>query len=110
MADPDVEVSVDPRAGKDRWQRLPRLRARLAHGHRAQFRMRLEAAVERSQEWPPLSVIVFPGVLPVEDDEDGGLFPAGARLEALPGLAEPAHEVLGRDLAVPPGVGEADQV
>src|SRR5207248_9006348 len=75
MADPDVEVRVNPGTGKDAGQLLLRRRARLGHRDRPQLGMRGETAVQRAEEWPPAALEVLPRVFAVEDDRDDG-FPA----------------------------------
>ena len=58
--------------------------------------MRPERAIQRPQERPALALVVLPGVLAVEDHEDGGLSPAGARAVALASLGSRRDEVVGR--------------
>ena len=86
-----------------------RARARLAHRDRPQLRVRREPPVQRAQERPSLSLVVLPGVLAVEDDEDGRLSPAGRRLNRRP--ASTSRRTKSRPpLRRPGGVREPDQV
>src|SRR5215211_7677380 len=50
MADPDEEVAVDPRSGKDARQRAGRLGGGFGHRHRPELRMVRQPAVERPEE------------------------------------------------------------
>ena len=78
VADPDVEVRVDPRAGEDAGSagaaapRTPRPSSRSAASGCV-----CEPAVQRAKERPPAALEVLPGVLAVQDDRDERLFPAG---------------------------------
>ena len=110
VADPDVEVGVDPRAGMQAGSRSVGAGAGLGHRHRAQRRVSLQPAVERAQERPSLAFVVLPGVLAVEHDEDGGLFPAAVAAIALAGGGDAVDEVVGRRLRIPGRIGEADEV
>ena len=73
----------------------------LGHRHRPELGMGLETTIERAQERPALTVVVLPGVLAVQDDEDGGLFPAGARAEAAAAFDQAPHEVVGGEVGGP---------
>jgi hypothetical protein len=86
------------------------LGARFRHRHGAKFGVRLEAAVERTEEGPPLPIVVLPRILPVEDDENRGLSPAGARGVTAPGGHQPVDEIGGGAFGRPRSVAEADQV
>src|SRR5262245_52166030 len=62
MADPDVEISIDPRPRKDVRQ-LPRCsRARLGDSDAAELGMCGQASVERSEERTTAACKVLPGV------------------------------------------------
>ena len=79
VADPDVEVGVDPGAGEDAGQ----LRASPPAHASAIVTVRSsgwlgQAAVERAQKRPAAALEMLPGVLAVEDDRDERLSPAGA--------------------------------
>jgi hypothetical protein len=110
MADPDVEVRVDPGPGENGRQLLPRPRARVAHRDGPQIRVRRQAAVEGAQERPSPSLEVFPGVLTVQDHEDGRLSPAGTLPIGAARLRQPLDEVRSGSVAGPPGIREADQI
>ena len=72
--------------------------------------MASERAIQRPQERPALALVVLPGVLAVEDDRNDGFPAAGPRRIPPAAFDQPADEVLGRGLRVPPGVGEPDQI
>ena len=99
MADPDVEVGVDPRSGEDARQfgrRRRRFRAGFAHRHSPQLGVSGEPAVYGPEERATAPLEVFPRVLTVEDDRDERLsfsaaspipFPSAVQLagsQALP--------------------------
>src|SRR5207302_4033703 len=92
MADPDVEVRVDPGTREDAFEYRSVRRARLGHRHRRELSMALEPAVQGAQEGPAAAVEMLPGVFSVQNDGDEGLFPAGARTAAAAGAAEPARD------------------
>src|SRR5207245_3583860 len=66
VADPDVEVRVDPRPGEDPRQLLSRPRARLRHRNGPQLRMTGQAPVERPETRPSTALEMLPGVLPAQ--------------------------------------------
>src|SRR5687768_15095513 len=76
VADPDVEITVNPGSREYRWQAFRSPGTCLAHRHGAQLGMGGQPSVQRAQERTTLSLIVLPGVLAVQDDEDGRLSPA----------------------------------
>src|SRR6266550_6957136 len=79
VSNPDIEVRVDPRTWKDRRHRVLWHRARLRHRDRLQRRMGAKLLVERPEERTTLPFVMLPGILAVEDDEDGRLSPVGPR-------------------------------
>ena len=110
MADPDVEVRVDPGAREDAGQLGLRAPARLAHRDGPELRMRGEPPVERPQERPSAPFEMLPGVLAVEDDEDDRLSPSARGREPAPRFRQPRDEVVGRRVGRPAGIDEADQI
>src|SRR5882672_11079119 len=72
--------------------------------------MGVEAAIERAQEWPSLPFEMLPGVLTIENDEDGRLSSVGARGVPRAGISEPLDEVVRRSVGGPRRVAEANQV
>src|SRR5918999_5160475 len=70
VADPDVEVAVDPRTGEYRRQAIRSVCAGLAHRDGSQVRMRGQTRIERAEEWPALAWVVLPGVLAVQNHRD----------------------------------------
>ena len=113
MADPDVEVGVDPRSGEDARQfgrRRRRFRAGFAHRHSPQLGVSGEPAVYGPEERATAPLEVFPRVLTVEDDRDERLsFSAASPIPAA-GFDQFADEVVRRRVGGPARVREADQV
>ena len=72
--------------------------------------MRRQPPVERAQERPALALVMLPGVLAVEDHEDGRLLPPVRAVYRAPGFDEPADEVVGGRVRPTRRVGEADQI
>src|SRR5262245_39669367 len=101
VADPDIEVGVDPRAGKDRLQLPPGRVDRLTHRDRPQLGMVRETTVQGAQKWPAASFEMFPGVFAVEDDWDQRLFSACARRKPPSGFHETGYEIIGCGLGRP---------
>src|ERR1051326_9104415 len=104
MADPDVEVRVDPGARKDRLQRRRAAwpAARVGHRHRRELGMMFEPPVQCAKKRTAAPLAMLPGILAVEDDGNDGLSPAGALAEAPAGIDEPVHEVLSGSDRIPP--------
>ena len=110
MADPDVEVAVDPGAGEDRRQRLRRTRRRLGHRDGLDVGGVRQRPVQRAQERPAAAVVILPGVLAVEDDRNGRDFPA-AGLRESPARGADVLDEIGRGRAgVPRLVVKADAI
>src|ERR1019366_7756043 len=94
-ADPDIEVGVDPGAREDVVQRLGRHQAEgFAGGEGAQPRVVANTLVEFAQEGAAVVVIVFPGVLAVQDDGHQGVAAGGQNAGAV--LADAVQEIGGR--------------
>ena len=110
MANPDIEVRVDPRAGEDPVEWGRRRLDRLVHRDGLQFGMGGQRAVEGAEERPALPLVVFPGVLPVQDDRHHGFGAAGARRKPPACLDDPANKVGSRGGGIPGRVGKANQV
>ena len=102
MADPDVEVRVDPRSREDAGQFGFRAPARLAHRDRPELWMGGEPPVKRAQKRPSAPLEVLPGIFAVEDDEDDRLSPPARRREPSPGVGQAGDEVVGRASAGQP--------
>src|SRR4029079_9423531 len=66
VADPDIQVGVDPRAGEDRAQRRRRSLARVRQGDGANLGVAAERPVERPKEGAALALVVRPPALAVE--------------------------------------------
>ena len=94
VADPDVEVRVDPGPGEDPRQFLFRSLARLRHRHGSHLRMTGQATIERPEERPSAALEVFPGVLAVQDDRDERVSPAGPVPIAAARLDQPGDEIV----------------
>jgi hypothetical protein len=56
--------------------------------------MGFEAGIEGAEKWAALTVEVLPGVLTVQNHEDGG-FAVAARTESIAGVSEFPDEVVG---------------
>src|SRR5262249_8889032 len=110
MADPDVEIRVNPGAGKDAGQLTNRRRATLGHRDRPQLRVNLEPAIEGAQEGTAAIGEMLPGVLAVEDDRDEGFSPAGSLGVTATGLDQPGNEILRGLFRRPARVHETDSV
>ena len=110
MADPDVEVRIDPGARKHAGELVRGLPTGVGHRDSPQVGIRREAAVQRAQEGPTAALEVFPGVFAVQDDWDEGIRPSRSRRISPAGLDEPRHEIAGGGVGSPPGVGKANEV
>ena len=75
MADPDVEVRVDPRTREDAGQVGFRAPARLAHRDGPKLRMGGEPPVQGAQKRSSAPLEMLPGIFAVEDDENDRLSP-----------------------------------
>ena len=108
-SDPDVEIRADPGAREDvvEWLRLY-LGQPLAHGERVNLRVGRDASIELAEKGTPVRVVVFPGVLAVQNDGYERVAAAGENAPAV--LADAVQEVprrLGRAHAL---VDEPDEV
>ena len=72
--------------------------------------MRGQHAVQRSKERAPAPFEMLPRVFAVENDRDGGLFPAARIRKAPSRLHEAMDEVRSGRFGLPAGVHEADQI
>src|SRR5262249_45914660 len=109
VAHPGGERAVHPAAGHDVRQRRGLDAAREHLGERGQLEARVlrELRVERLEEVVAVERVVLPGIFAVVGDEHGVV--AGRRV-AVGELYELAREVRGGVIAVPGGVGEADEI
>ena len=89
VADPDIEVGVDPRTGKDATQWRGRRLDRLAHRDGLQLGVRGQRRVQRPKEDAP--ALVSSSVLAGQDDRHHGSGPR-SRQNRRP-LRRRAHEV-----------------
>ncbi len=110
MANPHVEIPVDPRAGKQAGHGALDTGARLTHRDRLELGIVREQPVECPQKRTPTLRIVLPGVLTVQDDWDNGFAAVGSQREASSGLAEPLDEIARGRVGIPARVCEADQI
>src|SRR5262249_46343285 len=100
VPDPDVEIRVDPGAGKDPAQLQPWLRAGLGHGHGAELRVPRQPTIQGAQERPASALEVLPGVLAVENDWDHRFAAAGALAVASAPFDQAADEIVRRGVSV----------
>src|SRR6185369_6325769 len=92
-ADPDIEISADPGGGKDVIDRLGHAAVK-SFGDRKGLHvcLVLNPPVQFTKEGPPVPVVVFPGILSIEDDRDQRV--AAARQDARAVLADAGQEVV----------------
>src|SRR5215468_1981432 len=101
MSDPDVEVGVDPRAGKDAREFARRAGTRLGHRHGSKVPMLGQLAVEGAQKRTAAALEMLPGILAVEDDRDERLFPAGSQAVVTARFRQALQEMTGGGFGVP---------
>ena len=74
VADPHVEIRVDPRCRENsrRWREFRRPRRSLRGGERANIRIVLNVSIELAEKFAAVAGIIFPGVFAVQNQADGG--------------------------------------
>src|SRR5215831_14394238 len=70
VANPDVEIPIDPRPWKNRWHHRRCVSGGLPHRHRANRGVILEARVQRAKKRTTTAFEVLPRVLAIENDRD----------------------------------------
>src|SRR6266436_8043591 len=90
MADPHVEIRVDPGRGKNSGGdgNFAGGGNGLGGGQRTEILVTLDASVKLTEEGASVPRVVFPGIFPIEEKTDG------ERLIALHGFAEMAHSIV----------------
>src|SRR5260370_7125969 len=90
MADPHVEIRVDPGRGKNSGGdgNFAGGGNGLGGGQRTEILVTLDASVKLTEEGASVPRVVFPGIFPIEEKTDG------ERLIALHGFAGMAHSIV----------------
>ena len=108
MADPDVEIGVDPRTGRDSLHRgdFARFAQGFADGEGADIRIARNAPIKLAQKFAAIAGVILPGIFAVENQRQSQ---RAARVHAFGDGADTAVEVLGGGDSVHAAVNEADQ-
>src|SRR4029077_20933433 len=109
IANPDIEIGVDPGTGGDSLNRgdLVRVAQGFTDGERAYIRIAGNSSVKLAQKFAAVAGVILPGIFAIENQRQRQ---RDARLDAFGDRARAAVEVLRGGGRVHAAVYEADQI